>query len=466
MTRTRIKNLLDSGEFGSDFLVKGWIRTLRESKNICFLEINDGSCLTNLQAVVEPGLENYGDISSAGTGAAVSLTGILTESPAAGQPCELKVKKAEIIGSSGPDYPLQKKRHTLEYLREIAHLRPRTNTIGAMLRVRNTLSSAIHSFFQERGFIYVHTPIITTSDCEGAGEIFKVTGFDLADVPVKEGTVDYSRDFFGSRTGLTVSGQLEGELLAMALGDIYTFGPTFRAENSNTSRHLSEFWMVEPEMAFAGLEDNIRTAGEFLSHIFRVLLENSAEDMEFFDKHVKPGTIKNLESVILSGYETIPYTEAISILEKSGKNFEYPVKWGLDLQSEHERYLTEKAFKKPVFVIDYPREIKPFYMKVNPDGKTVRGMDMLVPGVGEIIGGSERENRFDQLVERMKETGIDPADYEWYLDTRRYGSVPHAGFGLGFERTVQFATGLGNIRDCVPFPRHPGYGGFRRQPAT
>lgn len=459
--RTKIKLILDNNNFGAEYLVKGWIRTIRESKEICFLEINDGSCLANIQAVAEPSLPNYEEISRAGTGASVSAKGILVESPAAGQPCELKIISAQIIGPSGSEYPLQKKRHTFEFLREISHLRPRTNAIGAVMRVRNTLAAAVHSFFQERGFLYVHTPIITSSDCEGAGEIFRVTTIDPDSAPRSDGKTDYAQDFFGRRTGLTVSGQLEGELLAMALGDIYTFGPTFRAENSNTSRHLAEFWMVEPEMAFAELDDNIETAGAFVKYILSEALKKSFEDIKFFDERIKPGLIKNLESIIELGYEVISYTEAISILDNSGEKFDYPVKWGLDLQSEHERYITEKWVKKPVFVIDYPRSIKPFYMKVNPDGKTVRAMDLLVPGVGEIIGGSQREDSLEMLITRMNETGIDPADYEWYLDTRRFGSAPHAGFGLGFERTVQFVTGMQNIRDAIAFPRFPGSGGFK-----
>jgi asparaginyl-tRNA synthetase len=459
MKRTRINKLLAAESAGSECLLKGWVRTKRESKGICFIEVNDGSSMANIQVVAEEGIPGYAEIVSAGTGSSISVTGMLVDSPAQGQKFEVKASSLQVIGEAGPDYPLQKKRHTLEFLREISHLRPRTNTIGAVMRVRNALAFAVHSFFQERGFCYVHTPIITASDCEGAGEIFRVTTLPPA-APVKDGETDYSQDFFGVKTGLTVSGQLEGELLAMALGDIYTFGPTFRAENSNTSRHLSEFWMIEPEMAFAELPDDIELAGDFIRYLFRAVLDRCPAEMDFFNQRIKPGLIENLESIISSGHEVMTYTDAVKHLESSGENFEYPVKWGLDLQSEHERWLTEKLVKKPLFVINYPRAIKPFYMKVNDEGNTVAAMDLLVPGVGEIIGGSEREYRLDMLTDRMKETGITPEEYSWYIDTRRYGTVPHAGFGLGFERTVQFVTGMQNIRDVIPFPRYPGKGGF------
>ena len=383
------------------------------------------------------------------------------DSPGKGQKYEISAREISIFGkANSEEYPLQKKGHSFEFLREIAHLRPRTNTFGAVFRMRNALSFAIHKFFQERGFIYVHTPIITGNDCEGAGEIFNVTTFDLMNIPVVDGELDYSHDFFGKKVGLTVSGQLEGEALASALGNIYTFGPTFRAENSNTSRHLSEFWMVEPEMAFADLNDDIKLAEDFLKYILNYCLDNCHDDMKFFNNRIQNGIIEILEGIIDSEFEIITYTNAIELLKKSGEIFEFPVNWGLDIQSEHERYLTEKMFMKPVIVIDYPREIKAFYMKLNEDEKTVRAMDVLVPRIGEIIGGSERENRYDVLLNRMKESGLNPDDYWWYLDIRRFGSVPHSGFGLGLERTIQFITGMQNIRDVIPFPRTPKNANF------
>ncbi|HOS38312.1 MAG TPA: asparagine--tRNA ligase [Spirochaetota bacterium] len=461
MKRTRIVDILRAAAPGTEVLVKGWVRTRRDAKGFSFLEINDGSSITNLQVIAAEAMPGYDIVQRITTGCSVAVAGALTESPGTRQALELHAAEITVYGWADPEsYPLQKKRHSFEFLREIAHLRPRTNTFGAVLRVRNALARAIHEFFQDRGFVYVHTPIITASDCEGAGEMFAVTTLKLEDIPRTKDGVDYAGDFFGRKTGLTVSGQLEGELLATALGDIYTFGPTFRAENSNTSRHLAEFWMVEPEMAFADITDDMDLAEDFLRHIFAACLERCADDMAFFDERVQRGAIETLRGIADSRFERITYTDAIDMLEKSGESFEYPVKWGLDLQSEHERYITEKKIKKPVIVIDYPREIKAFYMKLNDDGRTVRAMDVLVPRIGEIIGGSEREDRYDVLLDRMRAAGLSAEDYWWYLDTRRFGSVPHAGFGLGFERTVQFVTGMQNIRDVIPFPRTPGSAAF------
>lgn len=461
MQRSFIKDLLRDGSPGSRVLVKGWVRTRREGRGLCFIEINDGSVITNIQVVAVESMPGYGEVIRLSTGSSLAVTGELVESPAKGQRFEIRADSVEVYGRTDPaEYPLQKKNHSFEFLREIAHLRPRTNTFGAVFRVRNALAAAIHEFFQERGFFYVQTPIITASDCEGAGELFTVTTLDLLNVPVGGGAVDFSGDFFGRKTGLTVSGQLEGELLATALDRIYTFGPTFRAENSNTSRHLSEFWMVEPEMAFAGLDDDIALAEDFLKHIIVRCLERCPEDMAFFDDRIQKGVIEMLEGVARSSFEVITYTEAVELLERSGEPFEFPVAWGDDLQSEHERYITEKKFKRPVVVVDYPAAIKAFYMKLNDDRRTVRAMDVLVPRIGEIIGGSEREDRYDVLIDRMREVGLNPDDYSWYLDIRRFGTVPHAGFGLGFERTVQFVTGMQNIRDVIPFPRTPGNAEF------
>lgn len=461
MRRIKIKDILSADKSNYEAAVCGWVRTTRDAKDFCFIEINDGSAVENIQIIAENSLENYNEILNLTTGSSLSVTGDVVPSQGKGQKFEIKAKSINIFGyADAATYPLQKKRHSFEFLREISHLRPRTNSLGAVFRLRNTLSFAIHSFFQERGFLYVQTPVITSSDCEGAGEIFKVTTFDLADVPLVKGRVDFSQDFFGKKTGLTVSGQLEGELLALALGDIYTFGPTFRAENSNTSRHLSEFWMVEPEMAFAELSDDIKLAEDFIRHIFKYCLENASGEMKFFNDRIEPGIIDKIEGIVKSSFEIITYTEAVSILEKSGEKFEFPVKWGCDLQSEHERYITEKKFQKPVFITNYPKEIKAFYMKLDDDGKTVKAMDLLVPGIGEIIGGSEREDRYDVLLERMISSGLNPDEYSWYLDTRKYGSAPHAGFGLGFERAVQFISGMQNIRDVIPFPRTPKSAGF------
>ena len=457
--RTKIKVLLTKKDVGQRYVVMGWVKTRRDSKaGFSFLEINDGSCLQNLQVVADSSLPNYeSEVLRIGTGCAVKVEGILVRSPAKGQEVELRAESLKVLGWADPEtYPLQKKRHSFEFLRTIAHLRPRTNTFGAVARVRNSLAYGIHLFFQDRGFLFVHTPIITGSDCEGAGQMFKVTTFDLAHVPQKEGQVDFSLDFFGQPANLTVSGQLEIETFALALGDVYTFGPTFRAEDSHTSRHLAEFWMVEPEMAFCDLDGDIELAQDLLIFVIKWTLERCSEDIEFFDKWIRRGLIQTLEDVVSQGFERITYSEAIKILSSSSERFEFPVQWGADIQSEHERYICEQVFKRPVVITDYPKEIKPFYMKLNPDGKTVKAMDVLLPRIGEIIGGSEREDRYEVLLDRMKEGGLNPQDYWWYLELRKFGSAPHAGFGLGFERLVQFVTGMQNIRDVIPFPRTPG----------
>ena len=459
MKRTRIAEILAAEDIGARVTVMGWVRTRRDSKGgFSFIEVNDGSCIRGLQIIADDKLPNYkDDVLSLQTGCSIKATGLLSASPGKGQKVEVKAEEVEVLGWADPEiYPLQKKRHSFEYLRTIAHLRPRTNTFGAVARVRNAMSRAIHEFFQGRGFIYLHTPIITGSDCEGAGEMFKVTGFDLDQIPKKDGRTDFEKDFFGGPANLTVSGQLEAEIYALAMGDVYTFGPTFRAENSNTSRHLAEFWMVEPEMAFCDLEGDVTLAVDFLKYIFGHVLENCKEDMEFFNRFIDKTVIETLENLVLQDFETLTYTEGVEILLKAKEKFEYPVSWGMDLQSEHERHLCEKVFNKPVVLIDYPKEIKAFYMKVNEDGKTVRAMDVLVPKIGEIIGGSQREDDHDTLVERIKEAGMNPDDYWWYLELRKFGSVPHAGFGLGFERLIQFITGMTNIRDVIPFPRTPG----------
>jgi len=454
----RIAEILRQGQPGDTVTVQGWVRSKREQKTFGFLDVNDGSALSGLQAVVSQDLANYADLMKrVNTGASVALSGVLAESPAKGQRLELQVQSLTIYGEADPDtYPLQKKRHTFEFLRTIGHLRSRTNTYGAVFRVRNACSTAIHQFFQERGFLWVHTPVITASDCEGAGEMFTVTTLDLNQVPrTPEQKIDYSQDFFGRPAYLTVSGQLEAEIMAMAFGNVYTFGPTFRAENSNTSRHLAEFWMVEPEMAFCDLDGDMDLAEEFLKFIFRYVLDHCLEDMEFFNQRIDDTVLATAENIINNQFERITYTEAVALLEKSDKTFEFPVAWGIDLQSEHERYLTEELFKKPTIVTHYPANIKAFYMRLNDDGKTVRAMDILAPKLGEIIGGSQREERLDKLEQRIQAMGLDPAAYWWYLDLRRYGTVPHAGFGLGFERLVQFMTGMANIRDVIPFPRTP-----------
>jgi asparaginyl-tRNA synthetase len=457
-----VRQILAREVAGAPARVRGWVRTARHSKEVSFLELSDGSCLAGLQVVAERALPNYEDeVRSIGTGWALEVEGELVDSPGRGQRFELRARRVEVVGPAGEDYALQKKRHGFEFLRTLAHLRPRTNTIGAVLRVRNVAARAIHTFFQERGFVWLHAPIITTSDAEGAGELFRVTTLDPARPPREaSGAVDFARDFFGRETFLTVSGQLEAEIGALALSNVYTFGPTFRAENSNTSRHLAEFWMVEPEMAFCDLEGDAELAEAFLKHVFRTLLEECAEDMEFFEKRIQSGVIETLRHVADSPFERLSYGEAVEILERSGRDFEFPVKWGADLQSEHERFLAEEHVRRPLVVTDYPAEIKAFYMYLNDDERTVRAMDVLVPKVGEIVGGSQREHRLEVLRRRMAAQGLPEDPYWWYLDLRRHGSVPHAGFGLGFERLVQFATGMGNIRDVIPFPRVPGHAGF------
>ena len=434
--------------------VGGWVRSNRDSKSFGFVVINDGTFFEPLQVVYHDTMENFAAIAKINVGAALIVKGTLVPTPEAKQPFEIQATEIIVEGDSAPDYPLQKKRHSMEYLRTITHLRPRTNTFEAVFRVRSLIAYAIHKFFQERDFVYVHTPLITGSDCEGAGEMFTVTTLDLANVPMTEdGKVDYSKDFFNKNTNLTVSGQLNGETYAMAFKNIYTFGPTFRAENSNTTRHAAEFWMIEPEMAFADLEDDMMIAESMIKYIIRYVLENAPEEMAFFNNFIDKGLIERLNHVVNSEFGRVTYTEAIEILEKNNDKFEYKVSWGCDLQTEHERYLTEEVFKRPVFVTDYPKEIKAFYMKLNEDGKTVAAMDCLVPGIGEIIGGSQREDDYDKLLARMEELGLKKEDYDFYLDLRKYGSARHAGFGLGFERCVMYLTGMGNIRDVIPFPR-------------
>ena len=447
----RIKTIRDRIPGEEVITAEGWVRTKRDGKNVCFLEINDGSCLKGLQAVIDKNTFTDNNLlDQITTGAAVKATGKIVKSQGGEQGVELSVESLELVGPCPADYPLQKKR-----LREKAHLRPRTNLFGAVTRVRNTMAYAIHSFFQENGFVYVNTPLITASDCEGAGEMFQVTTLDLENPPrTEDGRIDYAKDFFGRMAKLTVSGQLNGETYAMAMKNIYTFGPTFRAENSNTARHLAEFWMVEPEMAFCDLYGDMEVAESFLKYIFKAVLDKNAEDMAFFDNFVEKGVISTLEHVINSPFEHMTYTDAIKLLEKENSRFDFPVHWGSDIQSEHERYLTEVIAQRPVIVTDYPKEIKAFYMKMNEDGKTVRGMDVLAPRLGEIIGGSEREYRLDVLLERMKELGLKEEDYWWYLELRKFGSAPHAGFGLGFERAVQYVTGVANIRDVIPYPRY------------
>ena len=436
--------------------VSGWVRTIRASNAFGFIELNDGSFFKNIQIVFESDLPNYKEITKLGTGSAVRVEGKVVESAGDKQPFEIKAEKVEVVGTSDEDFPLQKKRHTLEYMRTIAHLRPRANIYNAVFRIRSLVAFAIHSFFQERGFVYVHTPIITGSDCEGAGEMFQVTTLDLNNLPKKEdGSINYSEDFFGKATNLTVSGQLAVENYCAAFRNVYTFGPTFRAENSYTQRHASEFWMIEPEIAFADIHDDMKLAEDMVKYIIRFVLEKAPEEMEFFNNFVDKTLLERLNFIKDSDFGKITYTEAIELLKKSGKQFEYPVDWGCDLQTEHERYLTEELIKKPVFVIDYPKEIKAFYMRMNEDNKTVAAMDLLVPGVGEIIGGSQREERYDRLLARIQELGLKKEDYWWYLDLRRFGSNPHAGYGLGFERMIMYITGMQNIRDVIPFPRTP-----------
>ena len=439
-----------------DIVVRGWVRTNRGSNKFGFVELNDGSFFKSVQVVYESEIiDNFNVIAKVPIAAALKVTGTLVLTPDAKQPFEIKAKEIVVEADSDSDYPLQKKRHSMEYLREIAHLRPRSNTFSAVFRVRSLVAYAIHKFFQENNFVYVHTPIITGSDAEGAGEMFRLTTLDMENVPMVDGKVDYSQDFFGKETNLTVSGQLEAEIFAMAFRNVYTFGPTFRAENSNTARHASEFWMIEPEMAFCDLEGNMQVAEKMIKYIINYVFENAPEEMEFFNKFVDKGLIDRLQHVANSDFGRVTYTEAVELLQKSGKEFDYPVEWGIDLQTEHERYLTEEIFKRPVFVTDYPKDIKAFYMRINEDGKTVAACDLLVPGIGEIIGGSQREERLDVLKERMAEMNLNEDDYWWYLELRKYGGVKHSGYGLGFERMIMYVTGMSNIRDVLPFPRTP-----------
>ena len=441
---------------GKTIQVSGWVKTIRDSKNFGFIELNDGTFFKNVQIVFDQELENFEEVKKLSISSSIQVMGEVVKTENAKQPFEIKAQKVEIINQASLDYPLQKKRHSFEYLRTISHLRPRTNTFNAVFRVRSILSFAIHKFFQEKGFVYVHTPIITGSDCEGAGEMFRVTSFDLEDLPKKEdGTIDNSQDFFGKTTHLTVSGQLDVETFAHAFRNVYTFGPTFRAENSNTVKHAAEFWMIEPEICFADLKDNMDLAEEMMKYIISYVLENAPEEMEFFQQFIDPNLMERLQNILHSDFGRITYTDAIKELEKVNDQFEFPVHWGTDLQTEHERYLSEKIFGKPVFVTDYPKEIKAFYMKENPDGKTVAACDLLVPGIGEIIGGSQREDDFEKLSKRLKELGLKEEDYWWYMDLRRYGSCVHSGFGLGFERMMMYLTGMQNIRDVLPFPRTP-----------
>lgn len=456
MKYTLIKEIYQSPEqwIGKKVTLGGWVRTVRTSKAFGFIELNDGSFFRSLQIVFEEGLENFKEIAKLNVGSAIIVEGELVATPQAKQPFEVKAMAIIVEGTSTSDYPLQKKRHSFEFLRSIAHLRPRTNTFSAVFRVRSLVAYAIHQFFQERGFVYVHTPIITSSDAEGAGEMFQVTTLDLNNLPKdEEGKVDQSKDFFGRTAHLTVSGQLNGEAYAMAFRNIYTFGPTFRAENSNTARHAAEFWMIEPEIAFANLEDNMALAEDMMKYIISYVLENAPEEMAFFNQFIDKTLLERLENVVQSDFARITYTEAMEILVREKDRFEYPVEWGSDLQTEHERYLTEQVFKKPVFVTDYPKEIKAFYMRLNDDDKTVAAMDLLVPGIGEIIGGSQREERLDVLEKRMEELGLNQEDYWWYLELRKYGGTKHAGYGLGFERAIMYITGISNIRDVVSFPR-------------
>ena len=456
MKRTKVIKLLQQRP-GDEVLVKGWVRTKRGIKNVTFIALNDGSTINNIQIVCDTAVFDESLLKQITTGACIAVKGELAASLGSGQAVEIQARDIEVLGTADPDiYPLQKKGHSMEFLREIAHLRPRTNTFGAVLRIRHAMAFAIHKFFNDKGFVYLHTPIITSSDCEGAGEMFHVTTLPLENVPKNEdGSVNFEEDFFGRQTSLTVSGQLEGELGAMALGDIYTFGPTFRAENSNTPRHLAEFWMIEPEMAFYEIEDNMDLAEEFIKYLIRYALDNCKDDLNFLNNMIDKELISRLESVVNTKFVRLSYTEGIDILLKSGANFEFPVGWGIDLQSEHERYLVEKHFKKPVILTNYPKEIKAFYMKQNEDGKTVRAMDVLFPKIGEIIGGSQREESLEKLEQRITELGMDHSNLWWYIDTRRFGTAPHSGFGLGFERLLLFVTGMANIRDVIPFPRTP-----------
>jgi asparaginyl-tRNA synthetase len=462
MQSARIRTLLERRPVGERVMVNGWVRTRRDSKGgFSFLELNDGSCLQNLQAIAEAGLPNYKDeILKLTPGSSVRVEGTVTESPGKGQSVELRADAVHVLGLADPSYPLQKKHHTFEFLRTIAHLRPRTNSLGAVFRIRSALAQCVHEYFREKGFYYIHAPIITGSDAEGAGQMFQVTALDVGNPPRVEGAVDYAADFFGKKTHLTVSGQLEAEIFAMALGNVYTFGPTFRAENSNTARHLAEFWMIEPEMAFCDIEGNAEVAEDFLKSVVKMTLDRCEADVAFLDQRVQPGLRANLEQVATTPFERMTYTDAVELLKKSGETFEHPVAWGLPLQTDHERYITETALKKPVILTDYPKDIAAFYMRLNDDDKTVRAMDVLVPQIGEIIGGSQREERHDVLVSRMQARGMKVEDYAWYLELRKYGTAPHSGFGLGFERLVLFATGMANIRDVIPCPRTPGHAEF------
>jgi asparaginyl-tRNA synthetase len=463
MSYTSIKQLHreTSAYLNNNITIGAWVRTVRSSKEFGFMELNDGSFFKGVQVVFDNTLANFAEAEKLSVGSSVEVEGVLVESPAAGQAFEIKATRVTILNQAPEDYPLQKKKHSFEFLREIAHLRGRSNTFSAVYRLRSKLSFAIHKFFQEEGFAYIHTPIISTSDAEGAGEMFEVTTLDLNNVPKNDkGEVDYTKDFFGKKAGLTVSGQLNAEALVMGLNKVYTFGPTFRAENSNTTRHACEFWMMEPEMAFATLEDDMNIAEKMLKYLINYVLTELPEEMEFFDKFIEPGLIERLKAVASADFARVTYTEAVDLLIKSGEKFNFPVEWGIDLQTEHERYITEQIYKKPVFLIDYPKDIKAFYMKLNDDGKTVRAMDLLVPGIGEIIGGSQREENYDVLVKRMTEMGMKIEDYDWYLDLRKYGSVDHAGFGLGFERAIMYLTGMANIRDVIPFPRTPKNANF------
>ena len=456
LKRTKISDLLKSSHPIDKILVKGWVNTRRDAKDFSFIELNDGSCLKNIQIIANNKLANYEDIKKITTGSSLSIEGALVQSQGGNQQFEVLADKIEIYSIAPEDYPLQKKKHSDEYLRTIAHLRPRSNKYGAAFRVRSELSFAIHKFFNERGFRYVHTPIITGSDCEGAGEMFQVTTLDLNNIPkTSDGKIDYSQDFFGKQAHLTVSGQLNGEMYACALGDIYTFGPTFRAENSNTTRHAAEFWMIEPEMAFADIFDDMDLAEDMVKYCIKHLMDVCSEDLALFDKFVEVGLLDKLNNILNNDFARITYQEAIEIMQKSGRKFEYKPEFGIDMQTEHERFLAEEYFKRPVIVRDYPKEIKAFYIRLNDDNKTVAAMDVLVPGIGELIGGSQREDRLDILEKRIKELGMDTKTYEWYLDSRRFGSVPHAGFGLGFERMMMLVTGISNIRDTIPFPRTP-----------
>ena len=459
MKLTTVKEIYRNREqyLDKEITVGGWVRSVRDSKAFGFIVLHDGSFFETLQIVYHDNMENFAEVSKLNVGAAIIVKGTLVATPQAKQPFEIQATEISVEGASAPDYPLQKKRHSLEYLRTMTHLRPRTNTFQAVFRVRSLCAYAIHKFFQERGFVYVHTPLITGSDCEGAGEMFQVTTLDPKNIPLTEdGSVDYSQDFFGKETNLTVSGQLNGETYAQAFRNVYTFGPTFRAENSNTTRHAAEFWMIEPECAFADLQDAMELAEAMLKYVIRYVFENAPEEMNFFNSFIDKGLLDRLNHVLNSEFAHVTYTEAVEILEKNNDKFDYKVFWGCDLQTEHERYLTEQVYKRPVFVTDYPKEIKAFYMKLNEDGKTVAAMDCLVPGIGEIIGGSQREENMKLLLERMKETGMNPENYDFYLDLRKYGTTRHAGFGLGFERCIMYLTGISNIRDVIPFPRTTG----------